>query len=282
MKGIRNLSSHTVDLDGWDVQMQFWMCLYLMVNWFDLTSFFLCQSLHLNSLYWLKCICMPSNLCCTFVRNVPTIAPQSTFMTSQTSSLCAFLSSSHFKTRLHYFWEVPSLAEKKKNYGRAARLSVLMGSQSALGGGALAQRDPSWRSPPAGSTAALGGVVKRGSSLGTKSLKSLDAWVPNTSSSFRFIRANLRKRRKVLGSDVPAATASFKTKQSLLYSVECMHAYLPLVKRSRNFQYEGLRFWTSITAWKHKNNEIHLPEPAAQTQKEKHKRKTLENPFGHC
>lgn len=114
MKGIRNLSSHTVDLDGWDVQMQFWMCLYLMVNWFDLTSFFLCQSLHLNSLYWLKCICMPSNLCCTFVRNVPTIAPQSTFMTSQTSSLCAFLSSSHFKTRLHYFWEVPSLAEKKK------------------------------------------------------------------------------------------------------------------------------------------------------------------------
>lgn len=28
-----------------------------------------------------------------------------------------------------------------------------------------------------------------------------------------------------------------------------MHPYLPLVRRSRNFQYEGLRFCTSITAW---------------------------------
>lgn len=26
--------------------------------------------------------------------------------------------------------------------------------------------------------------------------------------------------------------------------------YLPFVSRKRNFQYEGLRFWTSMTAWK--------------------------------
>lgn len=48
-------------------------------------------------------------------------------------------------------------------------------------------RQPSWMSPPGGST-----VVNLGSSLTTKSLKFLEAWVPNTSNTCLFIRANLQ------------------------------------------------------------------------------------------
>lgn len=59
-------------------------------------------------------------------------------------------------------------------------------------------------------------TVYRGSSLGMKLWNSLDAPVPNTSRAFLFMSANL-----------------------------------PLVSLRRNFQYDGRKFWTSITAaWK--------------------------------
>lgn len=52
--------------------------------------------------------------------------------------------------------------------------------------GETAPDQPSWMSPPGGST-----VVNLGSSLSTKSLKFLEAWVPNTSSTCLFITPNL-------------------------------------------------------------------------------------------
>lgn len=55
----------------------------------------------------------------------------------------------------------------------------------------IASSHPSLASPPGGSTVRLIAVAWLGSNMGTNPLKFLDASVPNTSSSSRFIRANL-------------------------------------------------------------------------------------------
>ena len=75
--------------------------------------------------------------------------------------------------------------------------------------------------------------------------KSLEAWVPNTSSTCLFIRANLDTEDREIKTPTNQPLQLWTILQAELRQAV---TYLPWVNRNRNFQYEGLRFWTSITA----------------------------------